>query len=50
MRKDDPWDLLPTGLAEVLGSVSSGFSERPCFKKIKQKVIEEDTQHQYLAD
>lgn len=46
-RKDDPWDLLATGLAEPL---NSGFSEKPCFKKIRQEVIEKDTQHQYLAD
>lgn len=34
MRKDDPWDLLATGLAE---QVSSGFSERPCLKKKGRK-------------
>lgn len=47
MRKDDPWGFLATGLAEP---VSSGFRERPYFTKIRQKVIEEYTQHQYLAD
>lgn len=47
VRKDDPWDLVATGLAEPL---NSGFNERPCFKKIRQEVIEKDTQRQYLAD
>lgn len=44
-RKDNPWGFLDTGVAEL---VSSRFRERPCFKKVRQTVIEEDIQHQCL--
>lgn len=42
MKKDHPGDLLPSGLAEL---VRSRLSERRCFKKMRQTVMEADTQY-----